>query len=505
MFAQVVCRSGTTILPPLDSVPIRLGFRRRRLLYAPDHEHMMNIIRALFAHRKAPQQSSGLPPRDYIGGLVFQAARAHSTEILLSYSCNYSGYVREAAIGRCVALGRPELLPLIVERLNDWVPQVRTSARAGILTLMPFIDAEQLLAIAPRVLELVRQGRDHYAEWLRQFETALIEYAGVDALLAAAAGVNIKIARASVHVMLAHEVVEVRRLVDLLLLRSDDIVLANQAMTLIGQLPIDEGELRYQKAVCSHFGSVRASALQVLLGGDQVSSDANALALTALVDTQSSVRFLAMQYMKTHDFDVRAHYRRLLGDTTNSAKHIRIRLTALASFRHQDDLALIQSFVHHDLTLVRTTALAAWFKVEESAKDLIAATAIKDAAPRVIKLALELIRHRGAYIALQAIQARLMEKKHVPLLMEFVQYEKWNHLECIARLSLACDVDEAISLGLDQQLLRWCDWSKGGRFERTQQEQFAFLSSAPAVQAMQGLLPKNYDMRAYLRQELMQK
>jgi hypothetical protein len=48
----------------------------------------------------------------------------------------YSGYDREAALARCVELRSWDNLPGMVERLNDWVPQVRKAAQVALTTLL---------------------------------------------------------------------------------------------------------------------------------------------------------------------------------------------------------------------------------------------------------------------------------------------------------------------------------------------------------------------------------
>lgn len=462
----------------------------------------MNIIRALFGGSTAAQEASRSAEHAYLNDLIHRASHACSMEELLDYARHPSGYVRQAAIERCVALGRTDLLLPIAERLNDWVPQVRTLARAGILTVLPFIHAAELLAITPTVVALVRRGRDHYVEWLEQYETALVDHVGAEHLIQAARDKQVKVARIAVRLLLAHRLVEVQLVVDILLERRDDIVLADQIIALIAQLPAAERHARYCAAATSQFGAVRAGAMKMLLNGSNGAETDVAMAKAALSDPHSSVRFIATQFLQQRDYDVRQHYRSMLSDPQSTARQMRICLTALAGFRQQDDLACIQPFTRHALVLLRTAAFAAWFKLVESDKDAIALTALNDGAPRVIKLALALVRKRGAYIPLTAIQARLLEKTHVALLLEFSTYSKWNHLESIARLSLACDLSEAMALGLDAQLHQWCRKCKYGWMERPAPEQMRFLFSHAVVRALQRLLPAEKNLDPYLRQEL---
>lgn len=55
-------------------------------------------------------------------------ARRAVGDALSADMCHYSGYVRQAALDRAAELRSLDLLPAIVDRLNDWVPQVRQRA-----------------------------------------------------------------------------------------------------------------------------------------------------------------------------------------------------------------------------------------------------------------------------------------------------------------------------------------------------------------------------------------
>lgn len=60
-------------------------------------------------------------------------------------SFNLNGYVREAALKYLQNLPPSEILPYILLRLNDWVPQVRDKARKIFLKIFPLISVNDLL------------------------------------------------------------------------------------------------------------------------------------------------------------------------------------------------------------------------------------------------------------------------------------------------------------------------------------------------------------------------
>lgn len=165
-------------------------------------------------------------------------------------------------------------------------------------------------------------------------------------------------------------------------------------------------------------------------------------------------------------------------------------------------LPFVKSFLANEVTSIRLTAFAAWYKLAEQEKDEIAAMALRDDATRIIKFSLQLVHKRGAFIPVTMIQARLLEKRHVDLLMQFTRHLKWDHLESITRLALACSVEERAALQLEAHLRDWCRLCRRGWYESTKPAQFAFLASHASTQALQRLLPDGQEIGAYLRQEL---
>lgn len=462
----------------------------------------MNIISRLFASLNAGKRQQSSSHGAYVASMIDLATRSDACEVLHEMSGHGSGYVREAVIKRCVELARADLFLLLIDRLNDWVPEVRSLARQGVLTVLPLMPVSTLLAALTGMLTQSARSRDRYVDWQQQFEAALIEHVPVDDFAHAVASADIKTARSAAYALHKYATVEPARLLALCATRNDDIVLTDRALELVALLPTEQRIAHYRTALRSTFGPVRAKSLQALLACSEDMPALEATAVAALTDPQSSVRSIAARFLTPRGFDLRAHYRHRLSDAGTAAAQTRICLIALASLRNADDLAFVKSFLQHDGVLIRLAALSAWLRIAEKDKDAVADAAIRDGAPRIVKLALELVRKRGAYIPLALVQQQLLTKRHVSLFLGFTCYNKWDHLESITRLSLTCGEIEAQELGLDAHLSAWCRRGRHGWFERTSPAQFAFLASGDAVQSLQRLMPAGQDINAYLRQDL---
>jgi HEAT repeat protein len=455
----------------------------------------MNIFKTLFGFKKLADAST--PARNYYDRALHEITGTDSIQLLSEYTRDYSGYVRQAALKRCVELARPELLPVVADRLNDWVPQVRHAARTALITLLPFVPAPELLAVLPVILRLHSAGRDDYAEWLEKFEQILLQMVTVGDICEAARSQDIKTARAAVHVLDKYALLDLPTLIALILQRRDDIILALRGVALCEKLTLAEQQAGYRLAACSHFGAVRTVAIRALLHLPNVADQD--IAVAALLDPQSSVRSIAVHHLTATGVDVSSHYRNVLMQPGANAKRLQVSLSMLAALRDSASLPLIKSFAHHAHATVRAAALLAWFKLVEQDKDAILMEAIQQASPRVLKCAAQLVARHGAYIPLPALLQQLAVSEDVVPLMRLAATNRWNMLECVARVCLQRGVDEARRLKLDSLLAQ--AFYSNQWYGISDQQQRQFLLSEPVMAALGQLLPPQ--QLAFLREQLL--
>lgn len=87
-------------------------------------------------------------------------AGTHSSWIELSH--HYNGFVREIAVRELCDHPSPEALVALIDRLNDWVPQVRDLATVGLgHYLSPTHVRALLFAVEPLIALAARQRADH--------------------------------------------------------------------------------------------------------------------------------------------------------------------------------------------------------------------------------------------------------------------------------------------------------------------------------------------------------
>lgn len=461
----------------------------------------MNIFAALFRRKTAASSSETTPAfGSYIKSEIKEAGRCESVAALGPFISHYSGYVREAAIARCVELARPGCLLAVAERLNDWVPQVRQMARAAVLTLLPFVPTAELLATLPLIAGLVRARRTDHTEWVATFEQALIGRVSTEELITGALAADIKVARACFAILKHRQLLDLPALSDLMLSSRTDIVVAVEAARLCADLPADSRREQYLAATKSHFGAVRTIALRGLLRDEGV-SNRHELAVGTLFELQSSVRDVAITYLKAAGFDLRSYYREAIQNDALPVKLVQVGLMSLGSLGNKDDIALVKSFADSTHPQVRLAALGAWLKLGGHDKDTIAMAALMDDALGVRKYALRLVRRFGAYLPYRTVKKTLEERGDVRLLLRFSESQKWEWLDCIARLSLQAPPDSTLVPELRAALEKWLRQAARG-YETATPEQTRFLSSDGTLSALEKLLPHQRSLMARLRLDL---
>lgn len=480
----------------------------------------MNIFRAIFVKLKGQLEASTLEPAlapisvrvppqapvrapvlsAYIRGAINRANASESISELTEFARDYSGYIRQAAVSRCAVLAKPELLPVIVARLNDWVPIVRTTARAAVMTVMPFVPPVQLLEVLPEVQHLHAAGRADHARWIESFERYLIQMVDVQEFVTAVQGRNARVARACFHMLEKFQLLEPAALLRITLDAGSDILLALEGVRLIAALPEAEQRAHYLIALKSHFGAVRTIALRALLAqSDAANVD---LAMAALLDLQSSVRDAATAFLRSNGFDVQRFYRAILQrQSPLQVKTANVALSSLAAFRNKEDLELVKVFASDARIAVRRAALTAWFKLCAEGKDEIAFTALMDEAPGVRSFALRAVRKHGAYIPFSTVCKRLGEIGDLSLLLLFAQSRVWDGLECIAQEGMRDTEDKERRLQLAEGLRDWLARA-GRRYEVISAGQRAFLTSPAAMQVFRDLLADNVHLMKRLEMEL---
>ena len=427
---------------------------------------ILEKIRSWFAQPlPAPDARTGPPPAPtapayskHIAGMVAAARHRNTVDDLIADIAHYNGHVREAALKRAAELRSLDLLPAIVDRLNDWVPQVRQRAQALVLDWLPLLDADAGIRLLGTVQHLRVARRTDHSAWLQAFEQAVVAQVGADRIAAAVSGGDAIVARTCYRLLAEHGLVDPAALVRLGLSNGMDIVLAHKAAESLVRLSADDREALGRLALRSHFGMVRASALRSLLSDGTETH--RTLATDMLADPNSWVRLVANSWLERHGIDSAPLFAARLGAPDSSIAVLRACLMGLAETGKRDHVDLVRRMTTHPSARVRSHAFSAWRQLAPVDKDLIAQRVLADESPRVRKAVLTMSRKHGAFVPVDVAWSLLRERGDVDLMLRYVQSEPWRHLALIAELETASRSDPALRERLRHELIAWIDSSR---------------------------------------------
>lgn len=440
----------------------------------------MKILTALFDRTAAPPGYERM--QDNARRITHNASDFATLQVL---AADYDGYVREAAVARCLALGRPELLPIVIARLNDWVAEVRRTARTAVMTLLPFMPDDALIAALPSILRLRAARRADHEAWVREFEQAMSRQVDVASLLAAARSADLPVARACFQLLRAFALADPAVLIQIALERKGDIVLAREALFMCAGLPDADRIAHYQLALASHFGAVRALAVRALLQDDAI-ADRRALAIGVLMDDQPAVRTAAIWFAGQAGYDVGGHYRALI-ESGASGSALRIALASLASCGCAGDADLLRDWTGDPSPTVRTVAYAGWLRLAPADKDQIAALALHDRSPRVRRFAVQAVQRNKAFVPAAVLRSVWVDTRDFNVLPLLWTGNLWEWVATVAALAVD-DMPVLLARPHAADDLARRIMSPDGRYVPPSTLQWRYLSSAPVTEALGTLL-----------------
>lgn len=412
-------------------------------------------LRALGKARALPPPAPAVgrsPSRDVHAAQYLNRALAEAREALtvaaLSQSLRHSsGYVREAALARCVALHSWENLPDMVERLNDWVPQVRAAAQIALKALLTPTTVPQMLKALPPVRALLRKSRVDHSAWIADFGRSMIA-ANAAAVIDGVHDHDTQVRRACFELLAQQHIFDATALIERILRSRIDNVLASRALELCATLPVAQRIALYELALASPYATVRAEALRAMLAGEP-SLEKDNLARAGMLDTKTHARAVASQYLSQRGIEARQFYRELLAHRDLPVAQRQLAIVALGVRALPEDAALFRQQANSEHPRVRHAALAALLRAAPGDKDATALLALGDSDPAVRQLALYAMLRLGAYMEFDTVAHVLERAGDVSLLRRFAS------IEWLVTAALEPPFGAAPASTLVRELRRW--------------------------------------------------
>ncbi|MEU4570821.1 hypothetical protein [Micromonospora sp. NPDC023956] len=289
------------------------------------------------------------------------------------------GRIRERAVRAMLAAPAPELAPFLVLRTGDWVEQVRTPARAALVTLLADDPAGYLPATLPTALLVGARSRGGFA--VTQVTAAL---------LTAPPPVRRALGRSGpagqrrfvLTIGLAHGWLDRDDLVEAAESDPDPLVRVRAAETACrdavwtGRIPT------LRRLAGSRRPAVRATALTGLLRLGHLAEVS-----ARLDDPADLVRAIAREAARRDGTDARAHYRRVVtGDAPTPGA-----IAGLTETAPSTDAALLHPLLAHPAAPVRAAAVRGLRLLDAVGLPLVTPL-LRDPAPAVVREAATALR-----------------------------------------------------------------------------------------------------------------
>jgi len=440
----------------------------------------MNLFTALFGRA----ESRHLPDDP-----IRQANACETVEELRVFLAHRSGYVRETAIGRVVALRSDGAIPAILPRLNDYVSEVRGAARRAIETLLPFAGHEDLLAIVGFTWRLRYFSRLDHSSWIASAQAELAGRLTLDQLRGALCSRHPMVARGSFSMLLERELIPRIELLALAVESGKDIVMSRHAAQLALSLPVEGRIAVLQAGLKSHFGVVRTLALRGML---DCAPDSLEIARGALLDTQGSARSFAQFYLQKNGMDLADFYRGVLQDKHAKTNQVCMALAALGSMGASADIPLLLKMGKSPFPSIRGAAYLAWLKLAPSDKDAIALAALSDDSRANRRLAAQMATRQGAYIPFERVKEVFQGRSDLPVLLAFARLRKWDWLETLAFESMQAAPGSIEWDTLHIERMRWLAHA-GHSYALPDKQQRARLLAPAVVKSLERLFGARRD------------
>jgi HEAT repeat protein len=377
-----------------------------------------------------------------------------SVSLLGIASCHTNGYVRGAAVRE---LGKTETgaeLPFLLIRANDWVPEIRSSARNLLLNRIRANYIHRLAAWLPLALRLSYAGRDNHAVILEAVRELFASPEAQDALVKGFESQDRFVRRFCFQLALNSKEADLLIVLKRAFANSDPQVRKEAVHKLRAILTVGGTKELLKQAREDGCMAVRREALHIF--AEAYANEADQEFHSALLDTNVAMREEAQYYFrKKGTVDLRGYYSR--GLETSNRGQLCAAIAGLGEIGLAKDSQLVEPFLKNRSSKIRVAALHTIAKLSPDVYLDELALALGDENSKVAREAVLALSKRPNSVGGQ----RLWEiyescrhshgKRHVLFLL--ARINKWDSINFLLR-SLMDPNDSCVDLS-QRYIARW--------------------------------------------------
>lgn len=370
------------------------------------------------------KQPDALPMRDDI--LQHWIDQTHSRD----------GYQRELAIRTLGQWRQVAALPALLERVNDWVPQVRLAALNALKALLTTANLDELILALPQLMQLRNRTRNDNEYIVSRYLEFLSLPVHADRILAAARSGQPNVSRFTLS--MAHEagMLSDSEMVSLSL-QHPYVCLKYRALTLIRCLHGDAYYQALHDAMASRFMPVRREGFQLLCLVER--DGGKAIARSLLFDASQAIRSIAIRTLVNLGEQVEPIYASVFAEQNVSPARLRCAITGVAELSARQYIPTLTAFLQAETPSIRRAALQSLsrFLPEDAARDLYL-SGMTDPSPAVAKEAIRLMVSRKLFPVRESLLSLLDNRSPSELQRRIVNLachlNKWDRLIILLHL-----------------------------------------------------------------------
>jgi HEAT repeat protein len=377
-----------------------------------------------------------------------------SVSLLGIASCHTNGHVREAAVGE---LGKTETgteLPFLLIRANDWVPEIRSSARNFLLNRIRSDYIHRLMDWLPLALRLSNVGRDDHSAILEAVRGLLASSEAREALREGFESQDQFVRRFCFQLALNSNEADLLTALQRAFVVRDAQVRKEAVYKLHAILPSGGSKELLIRARSDGCMAVRREALHIF--AEKYADEADQEFQSALLDANIAVREEAQYYFqKKGTVDLRAYYSHRL-ETSNS-RQLCAAIAGVGETGVVKDSQLVERFLNNQHSKVRVAALHTIAKLNPDAYLDQFVLALDDASAKVTREAVAALSKKSNSIGGQRLWEVYYHSHYFHgkrgVLYLLARISKWDSIAFLIQ-SLTDQDDSLVELS-QRYIVRW--------------------------------------------------
>jgi|GEM_PF-4365299 len=400
----------------------------------------MDILTRLFGYTNAPgKQQPSMPT---------------SLKELTQLSNSYNGYEREAALRELIKLKDPTIIPIFIERANDWVSVIRKIARDALLGFLeshPKVIVENL----PEIFHLQKRRRHDHSEFIKTIIDQLIDK-NKQQLIDAITSKDPHLVFIAFKLCLNNKILTTQAIIEIAI-STAHITLARSVMTLIDQLDDASFEELSSALLKQPFSPLRNKVIKRL---DQIRpKKILAIADTLMTSKDQAIREIGRKHLQLSDEGTAEFYQKILANFRSNQSECAIAIIELTQLLPNQMTPALEDYAKSGSPKIRKVALQQLVKLKGEQTKSLLMDAILDNNISITKEAARLCYRNSILISPDELIFLVAQKDREYILdsafLLAKKNGKWAHL--ITALQLLHDYknEEFVVKRINLELCRW--------------------------------------------------